>query len=62
MFAGMVIDQGPFYIARRQAQNAADAGALAGAIELNFFGTNAMATANKYWLAMLSGVGRSKAA
>ncbi len=46
MFAGMVIDQGPFYIARRQAQNAADAGALAGAIELMFFGTNAMATAN----------------
>jgi Putative Flp pilus-assembly TadE/G-like len=46
MFAGMVIDQGPFYIARRQAQNAADAGALAGAIELMYFGTNSSATAN----------------
>lgn len=32
MFAGLVIDQGPFYVARRQAQNAADAGALAGAM------------------------------
>jgi hypothetical protein len=34
MFAGMVIDQGVLYVARRQAQTAADAGALAGAIWL----------------------------
>jgi len=34
MFAGVVIDQGVMYVARRQAQNAADAGALAGAVTL----------------------------
>ena len=44
MFLGIVIDQGSFYVARRQAQNAADAGALAGAIELMNFGTNSTAT------------------
>lgn len=36
MFSGMVIDQGVFYVSRRQAQNAADAGALAGAISLMY--------------------------
>ncbi len=34
VFAGIVLDQGAFYVARTQAQAAADAGALAGAIEL----------------------------
>jgi hypothetical protein len=33
-FAGIVIDQGVFYVSRRQAQSAADAGALAGALTL----------------------------
>ncbi|MEO7270703.1 MAG: pilus assembly protein TadG-related protein, partial [Vicinamibacterales bacterium] len=35
-FAAMVVDQGVMYVARRQAQNAADAGALAGAISLMY--------------------------
>ncbi len=43
MFAGMVIDQGVFYVARAQAQNAADAGALAGALTL---ADNGMLTAD----------------
>src|SRR3954452_8785500 len=30
-FLGIVLDQGAFFVARRQAQNAADAGALGGA-------------------------------
>ena len=34
MFAAIVVDQGAFYVSRRQAQNAADAGALAGALTL----------------------------
>ena len=33
-FSAIVLDQGVFFVARRQAQNAADAGALAGAITL----------------------------
>ncbi|MEO7274928.1 MAG: pilus assembly protein TadG-related protein [Vicinamibacterales bacterium] len=33
-FAAMVIDQGVFYVSRRQVQNAADAGALAAAVTL----------------------------
>ena len=33
-FVGIVLDQGSFYVARRQAQNAADSGALAGALTL----------------------------
>jgi len=35
-FSALVIDYGIFWVARRQAQNAADAGALAGAIALAF--------------------------
>jgi Flp pilus assembly protein TadG len=35
-FSALVIDYGIFWVARRQAQNAADAGALAGAISLAF--------------------------
>ena len=38
-FAAMVIDQGVMYVARRQAQTAADAGALAGAISLMYDST-----------------------
>jgi len=34
MFSGMTIDYGVMWVARRQAQNAADAGALAGASTL----------------------------
>jgi hypothetical protein len=34
MFMGIVLDQGTFFVSRRQAQNAADAGALAGALTL----------------------------
>ena len=34
VFTGFVIDQGSLYVARRQAQTAADAGALAGALTL----------------------------
>ncbi len=34
LFGGIVLDQGTFYVARTQAQAAADAGALAGALEL----------------------------
>ena len=33
-FVGIVLDQGAFYLGRRQAQNSADAGALGGAMEL----------------------------
>lgn len=33
-FSAFVVDQGVMYVARRQAQNAADAGALAGAVSL----------------------------
>lgn len=33
-FVGIVLDQGAFYVGRRQAQNAADGGALGGAMEL----------------------------
>ena len=35
-FSALVIDYGIFWVARRQAQNSADAGALAGAIALAF--------------------------
>jgi hypothetical protein len=43
MFGGMVVDQGVFFTSRRQAQTAADAGALAGAGELQL---NPSGTAN----------------
>ncbi len=36
LFSALAIDQGIFYVARRQAQNSADAGALAAAIHLLF--------------------------
>src|SRR3954466_15658335 len=35
-FSALVIDYGIFWVARRQAQNSADAGALAGAMALAF--------------------------
>ena len=56
VFVGMVIDQGPFYVARRQAQNAADSAALAGAISMMMNGTNAEATAAAQTFANLHGV------
>ena len=51
MFSGMVIDYGVIWVARRQAQNAADAGALAGAgdFQLNPSSTgNATAVAQHF--------------
>lgn len=44
-FLGMVLDNGAYYVARVQAQNAADAGAMAGAISLMLNDTNATAAA-----------------
>jgi len=57
-FAAMVVDQGVMYVARRQAQNAADAGALAGALSLMYdanakveatIAAQTMARANVVW-------------
>jgi hypothetical protein len=57
-FVGIVLDQGAYYTARRQAQNAADAGALSGADELLInpsgnadatFAAKALANQNRIW-------------
>src|SRR5439155_3356010 len=45
-FAAFVVDYGVLWVARSQAQNAADAGALAGAISLSYDDTTYPPTAN----------------
>jgi Flp pilus assembly protein TadG len=51
---GLVIDGGRAYSDHRQAQNAADAAALAGAGALNTYWTNPLKTAGDIWSAVLS--------
>src|SRR5262245_10245387 len=57
-FNGLVVDYGVLWLARRQAQSAADAGAMAGAIQLAFFDfddtaaakTKAISAAEQNWV------------